>query len=89
MTVPTRRLGRPNLEASALGPGCWAISGAMAAGDQPLGDAGVDHAQAHRPLRRFHPLRIGVDERACIAELAPRSARCRFCFCRPSVEWWR
>lgn len=89
MTVLTRRLGRSNLEASALGLGCWAIGGAMAAGDQPLGDAGVDHAEAHRPLRRFHPLRIGVDERACIAEQAPRSARCRFAFCRPSVERWR
>jgi hypothetical protein len=89
MTVPTRRLGRSNLEGSVLGLGCWAIGGAMAAGDQPLGDADVDHAQAHRPLRRFHPLRLGADERACIAEQAPRSARCRFCFCRSSVERWR
>lgn len=42
MTVPTRRLGRSNREVSALGLGGWAIGGAMAAGDQPLGDAGVD-----------------------------------------------
>jgi aryl-alcohol dehydrogenase-like predicted oxidoreductase len=59
MTVPTGRLGRSNLEGSALGLGGGAIGGAMAAGDQPLGDAGVDHAEAHRPLRRFHPLRLG------------------------------
>jgi hypothetical protein len=86
MIVPTRRLDRSNLEVSALGLGGWAIGGAMA-GDQPLGDADVDHAKAHRPLRRFHPLRIGADERARIAEQAPRSPRYRSC--RPSVERWR
>jgi hypothetical protein len=89
MIVPTRRLGRSNLEVSALGLGYWAIGGAMAAGDQPLGDAGVDHAEAHRPLRRFRPLRLGADERACIAEQAPGSPWYRFYFCRSSVERWR
>jgi hypothetical protein len=89
MTVPTRRLGRSNPEGSALGLGGWAIGGAMAAGDQPLGDADGDHAEAHRPLRRFHPLRIRADERACSGEQAPRSPRYRFCFCRSSVERWR
>jgi aryl-alcohol dehydrogenase-like predicted oxidoreductase len=37
MTITTRRLGRSNLQVSALGLGCWAIGGAMAAGDQQLG----------------------------------------------------
>lgn len=41
-----RRLGRSGLEVSALGLGGWAIGGAMAAGEQPLGYAGVDDAES-------------------------------------------
>ncbi len=37
-----RRLGRSGLQVSALGMGCWAIGGAMAAGNQPLGYSGTD-----------------------------------------------
>ena len=47
-TTPTRRLGRSGLKVSALGMGCWAIGGAMAAGTQPLGYAGVDDADMAR-----------------------------------------
>jgi hypothetical protein len=32
----TRRFGRSGLQVSALGMGCWAIGGAMAAGEQML-----------------------------------------------------
>jgi aryl-alcohol dehydrogenase-like predicted oxidoreductase len=48
----TRRLGRSDLHVSALGLGCWAIGGAMASGQQPLGYAGVDDTEAVRALHR-------------------------------------
>lgn len=50
--LPQRRLGRSGLHVSALGLGCWALGGAMAAGDQPLGYAGVDDEQAQRAAFR-------------------------------------
>lgn len=49
--VTPRRLGRSGLEVSALGLGCWALGGAMAAGDQPMGYAGVDEREASAALR--------------------------------------
>ncbi len=58
MTVPTRRLGRSNLQVSALGLGCWAIGGAMASGDQPLGYAGTDDATSLAALHRA--IELGV-----------------------------
>ena len=57
-TVPTRRLGRSNLEVSALGLGCWAIGGAMAAGTQQLGYAGTDDATSVAALHRA--IELGV-----------------------------
>jgi aryl-alcohol dehydrogenase-like predicted oxidoreductase len=51
-TTATRRLGRSGLEVSALGMGCWAIGGAMAAGDQRLGYAGTDDDESRAALRR-------------------------------------
>lgn len=45
-------LGRSGIAVSALGLGCWALGGAMAAGDQPLGYAGVDDREAEKALRR-------------------------------------
>jgi aryl-alcohol dehydrogenase-like predicted oxidoreductase len=50
MTIPRRRLGRSGLQVSAIGLGCWAIGGAMSAGDQSLGYAGTDDAEAVRAL---------------------------------------
>jgi aryl-alcohol dehydrogenase-like predicted oxidoreductase len=64
MTLLTRRLGRSNLEVSALGLGCWAIGGAMAAGDQPLGYAGVDDAEAVRALHRAVELGVTLFDTA-------------------------
>lgn len=54
----TRRLGRSGLQVSALGLGCWALGGAMAAGDQPLGYAAVDEDEAVRGLHRA--IELGV-----------------------------
>ena len=51
-TMATRRLGRSDLQVSALGMGCWAIGGAMASGDQPLGYSGVDDDEARLALER-------------------------------------
>ncbi|MDQ0635181.1 aryl-alcohol dehydrogenase-like predicted oxidoreductase [Arthrobacter pascens] len=64
MTVMTRRLGRSNLEVSALGLGCWAIGGAMAAGDQQLGYAGVDDDLAVQGLHRAVELGITLFDTA-------------------------
>src|SRR5512133_554480 len=64
MTVLARRLGRSNLQVSALGLGCWAIGGAMAAGDQPLGYAGVDDAEAVRALHRAVELGVTLFDTA-------------------------
>lgn len=55
MTTPgtsqSRRLGRSNLEVSALGMGCWAIGGPMAAGTQSLGYVGADDRESRRAIR--------------------------------------
>ena len=64
MTVMTRRLGRSNLKVSALGLGCWAIGGAMAAGDQQLGYAGVDDDLAVQALHRAVELGITLFDTA-------------------------
>jgi aryl-alcohol dehydrogenase-like predicted oxidoreductase len=60
MIITTRRLGRSNLQVSALGLGCWAIGGAMAAGDQQLGYAGVDDDLAVQALHASRR-RLGRD----------------------------
>jgi aryl-alcohol dehydrogenase-like predicted oxidoreductase len=49
---PTRRLGRSDIEVSALGLGGWAIGGAMSAGNQSLGYAGADDDVARAAIRR-------------------------------------
>lgn len=60
----TRRLGRTDLQVSALGMGCWAIGGAMTAGDQPLCYAGVDDAEARRALERAVALGVTLFDTA-------------------------
>lgn len=64
MTSATRRLGRSDLQVSALGLGCWAIGGAMASGDQPLGYAGVNDMEARRALDRAVDLGITLFDTA-------------------------
>ena len=63
-TVPTRRLGRSGLEVSALGLGCWAIGGAMAAGEQQLGYAGTDDAASAAAIHRAIELGITLVDTA-------------------------
>lgn len=63
-TTPTRRLGRSGMQVSALGMGCWAIGGAMAAGSQPLGYAGVDDHEARRALHRAVDLGVTLFDTA-------------------------
>ena len=58
-TLPTRRLGRSNLEVSALALGTWPLGGDMAAGDQKLGYAGIDERETVAALERG--LAAGVD----------------------------
>ncbi len=60
----SRRLGKSGLQVSALGMGCWAIGGAMAAGDQQLGYAGVDDAESTRALHRAVELGITLFDTA-------------------------
>ncbi len=47
-----RVLGRSGIGVSAAGVGTWAIGGAMASGDQPLGWGEVDDDESVRALRR-------------------------------------
>lgn len=63
-TPVTRRLGRSDLQVSALGLGCWPIGGAMAAGDQPLGYTGVDDAESRRALARAADLGVTLFDTA-------------------------
>lgn len=60
----TRRLGRSDLQVSAVGLGCWPIGGAMAAGDQPLGYTGVDDAESRRALARAAELGVTLFDTA-------------------------
>lgn len=59
-----RRLGRSELVTSALGMGCWAIGGAMAAGEQTLGYAGVDDTEAAEALERAVELGVTLFDTA-------------------------
>ncbi len=46
----TRRLGRSNLEVSAMGLGCWAIGGPWTIDDEPAGWGQVDDAESIRSI---------------------------------------
>lgn len=46
----TRRLGRSNLEVSALGLGCWAMGGQWTYDNEPAGWGGVDDAESIRAI---------------------------------------
>jgi aryl-alcohol dehydrogenase-like predicted oxidoreductase len=45
-----RRLGRSNLEVSAMGLGCWAMGGPWTYDGEPAGWGGVDDAEAIRAI---------------------------------------
>jgi aryl-alcohol dehydrogenase-like predicted oxidoreductase len=49
---------------SALGLGCWAIGGAVAAGEEPRGWAGVSDADAVRALHRAVELGVTLFDTA-------------------------
>jgi hypothetical protein len=49
-TISTRTLGRSGIEVSALGLGCWAISGPFWAGELPLGWGEVDDNESIRAI---------------------------------------
>ncbi len=54
-----RRLGRSNLEVSALGLGCWAIGGAWTFENKPAGWGRVDDAESIRAIH--HALDAGIN----------------------------
>ncbi|MEW2141638.1 aldo/keto reductase [Micromonospora vinacea] len=64
MAVTTRTLGRSGIEVSALGMGCWAISGPWAEGTQPLGWGAVDDDESVRAVRRALDLGITLFDTA-------------------------
>jgi aryl-alcohol dehydrogenase-like predicted oxidoreductase len=64
ITTMARTLGRSGLQVSALGMGCWPIGGALAAGDQPLGYAGVTDSDARRALDRAVELGVTLFDTA-------------------------
>lgn len=47
-----RKLGRSNVECSALGMGCWAIGGPVWSGQQPLGWGEVDDGESMKAIHR-------------------------------------
>ncbi|MBI9050792.1 MAG: aldo/keto reductase [Anaerolineaceae bacterium] len=53
-----RKLGRSEIEISALGLGCWAIGGPTWAGDTPIGWGEVDDNESMRAIQ--HALTLGV-----------------------------
>jgi aryl-alcohol dehydrogenase-like predicted oxidoreductase len=56
----TRKLGRSNIEVSALGLGCWAIGGELWDGnDNPLGYGKVDDNQSIEAIRKG--IELGID----------------------------
>jgi aryl-alcohol dehydrogenase-like predicted oxidoreductase len=54
----TRKLGRLNIEISALGMGCWAIGGPFWSGDEPHGWGEVDDDESIRAIHKA--LEMGV-----------------------------
>ena len=54
----TRKLGRSELEISAMGMGCWAIGGPFWNGDEPLGWGQVDDQESIQAIHRALDLGI-------------------------------
>jgi aryl-alcohol dehydrogenase-like predicted oxidoreductase len=54
----TRKLGRSDIEVSALGMGCWAIGGPFWTGETPHGWGEVDDAESIRAIQRALDLGI-------------------------------
>ncbi len=54
----TRKLGRSNIEVSAMGLGCWAIGGPMWRGDVPVGWGEVDDDESIAAIQRA--LELGI-----------------------------
>jgi aryl-alcohol dehydrogenase-like predicted oxidoreductase len=55
----SRRLGRSDLEVSALGLGCWAMGGAWIYDDEPAGWGGVEDAESIRAIH--YAIEAGVN----------------------------
>jgi len=55
----TRRLGRSDIQISAMGLGCWAIGGPFWSGDTPVGWGEVDDEESVRAIQRA--LDLGVN----------------------------
>lgn len=64
MNDTTRRLGRSELQVSAVGLGCWPIGGEMASGEQQLGYTGVDDQESLRAIARAVDLGINLFDTA-------------------------
>ncbi|MBI3151955.1 MAG: aldo/keto reductase [Chloroflexi bacterium] len=56
--TPNRKLGRSNIEVSALGMGCWAVGGPWTFNGSPAGWSGVDDAESLRAIQRALDLGI-------------------------------
>ena len=65
-----RRLGRSNLEVSAMGLGCWAIGGAWTFEGEPAGWGQVDDAES---VRAIH---YALDARVTSPTTASRKNSC-------------
>jgi aryl-alcohol dehydrogenase-like predicted oxidoreductase len=54
-----RRLGRSDLEVSAMGLGCWAMGGTWTLNNEPCGWSGIDDAESIRAVH--HALEAGIN----------------------------
>ena len=57
--ISTRKLGRSNIEVSAMGLGCWAIGGPFWEGDKPHGWGTVDDNESIHAIQRA--IELGVN----------------------------
>ncbi len=61
-----RKLGRSNIEISAMGMGCWAIGGPFWADETPLGWGEVDDKESVRALRACFDLGVNFFDTASV-----------------------
>jgi aryl-alcohol dehydrogenase-like predicted oxidoreductase len=61
-----RKLGRSNIEVSAMGMGCWAIGGPFWAGETPLGWGEVDDSESIRAIHTCLDLGVNLFDTASV-----------------------
>lgn len=63
-SVFTRRLGKTDIEVSALGLGCWAIGGPLGRGDDQVGWGKIDDDQSIKAIHKALDLGVSLFDTA-------------------------